>query len=417
MRNGHLHRRLEIFTVDASKRLSAETTHGAEMPFEVVEQRGGSAALYCYRPLTAEFIRDRIGDLATMASFEDAVDVLSGLEATDVYLSEHGEDSIPADPRERAEAVIAVFLGRVYADRSEFGFEPALFEAAYAGLEHTLYEGRCTATIIAPLLGVALDPDTTELSLGDGLALVRGDDLSDAPTDAVWGERDEPNVLLVLTVSQDRASRVPITQARTRFRRVLTALRLFARGGYAIGPVAWARTETGAWRPVAIGARGRPRLLTLIPAGREDELRAFYDLVTRRMPGAGELAWALARFEMGCERVAPFEALTDYLLALRALLEPEGPLSGRLAQRLSVICGRPDEHAALAARMARAIALEHSIIAGLAAPDRGLDGLVGELSEHLRAILRDTLCGHLDADLVGLADELLAEAAAAPAVR
>ena len=168
---------------------------------------------------------------------------------------------------------------------------------------------------------------------------------------------------------------------------------------------------------MAIGASGRPRLLTIVPASREDELRAFYDLVTRRLPGAGELAWALSRFEMGCERVAPFEALTDHLLALRALLEPEGPASGRLAQRLAVICGRPENHAALAARTARVIDLERSVIAGLAAPDRGLDGLIGELSEHLRAILRDALCGHLSADLVGLADELIGEAADAAAPR
>jgi hypothetical protein len=415
VRNGQLHRRLENFTVDASSRLSLQTAGGADMPFEVVEQRGGTASLYCYRPLTAEFIRGRLGELSGLESFDDAASLLADLESTGGYLREHGDERVPADPRARAEAVLATFLTRVFADRSEFGFEPAHFEAAYSALEHALYEGSCTATIIAPLLGVALDPDTTQLALGDGLSLIRGDDLFDAPADAVWGDRDEPNVLLVYERQQDRATRAPVAQARTRFRRVLTALRLFARGGYAIGPVGWARTDAGTWRPTAIGAGGRPRLLTLIPATREDELRAFCDLVTRRLPGAGELSWALARFEMGCERVAPFEALTDHLLALRALLEPEGPASGRLAQRLAVICGRPEDHAGMAARTARAIALEHSIITGLAAPDRGLDACVGELSEHLRAILRDALCGHLAADLVGLADGLLAEAAAAPA--
>ena len=155
---------------------------------------------------------------------------------------------------------------------------------------------------------------------------------------------------------------LPVSIARARFRRILTALRLFERGGYALGPVAWARTEAGSWRPVAIGASGRPRLLTLVAAAQEDELRAFCDLVTRRPPGSGELAWALARFEMGCERLAPFEALTDYLLALRALLEPEGPASGRLAQRLAVICARPEDRAALAQRTARAVSLEHAVI-------------------------------------------------------
>ena len=152
--------------------------------------------------------------------------------------------------------------------------------------------------------------------------------------------------------------------------------------------------------------------MTFIRAEQEDELRAFCNLIARRAPSGGELAWALARFEMGCERLAPFEALTDYLLALRALLEPEGPGSARLAQRLAVLCAQPGKQAELAERAARAIALERSVIAGLAPAQTGIDSLVDEVCEHLRALLRDVLCGHLDVDLRALADELLAEAAA-----
>src|SRR5207249_619848 len=111
--------------------------------------------------------------------------------------------------------------------------------------------------------------------------------------------------------------------------------RLFERGGYALGPLAWTRADGGSWRMVPLGSSGRPRFVTFISPSQEDELRAFCSLVVRRAPSGGELAWALARFEMGCERLAPFEALTDYLLALRALLEPEGPSSGRLAGRLA----------------------------------------------------------------------------------
>jgi hypothetical protein len=115
---------------------------------------------------------------------------------------------------------------------------------------------------------------------------------------------------------------------------------------------------------------------------------------------------------MGCERLAPFEALTDYLLALRALLEPEGPGSGRLAGRLAAICARPEERAALAERVAHAISLERAVIAGLAPAEPGVDALVDELAEHLRALLRDVLCGHLDPDLRGVADRLLAASVA-----
>jgi hypothetical protein len=416
VRNTALHRLLEAFTVDASGRLAAASAQGAEIPFEVTEERGsGRAALYCYRPLTGEFIRSRLPILAQLPSHEPAARALAGLQSLETYLVEHGEARIPADRRGRCETALVVFLEQVFAERSEFGFEPAHFEAAYSSLERSLYEGRSSATVVAPILGVALDPNTTELELGDGLSLIRGDALADAPPEAVWGEGEEPNVLALLALHQERPDRLPVAMARARFRRILSALRLFERGGYALGPLAWARTEAGSWRMVPIGASGRPRLLTLVPAAQEEELRAFCRLVSRRAPGRGELTWALARFEMGCERLAPFEALTDYLLALRALLEPEGPGSGRLAQRLAVICAPPEGRAALARRTAHAISLERAVVTGLAAAQddpTGPDALVDELAEHLRAILRDALCGHLDADLCAVADELLAEAAA-----
>ena len=54
----------------------------------------------------------------------------------------------------------------------------------------------------------------------------------------------------------------PVSLARTRFRRLLTALRLFERGGYALGPLAWTRTDTGSWRPVAVRRQRAARLLT-----------------------------------------------------------------------------------------------------------------------------------------------------------
>ncbi len=424
MRNTTLHGTLEAFTADAAGALAAETAGGAEIPFEVTETAGrpGRAALYCYRPLTGAFIRERLGLLSALPTYAPAAQALAGLEGVEAYLREGGEARIPGEPRERADAAVRLFLGRVFAERSEFGFDPARFEVSYGELERALHEGRCVTTVIAPLLGVALDPATKELPLGGGLSLARGETLADAPAEAVWGAHspdhrvgEEPNVLAVLSTSQERSVRPPVSIARGRFRRILTALRLCERGGYALGPVAWTRTDGGTWRPVAFGSNGRPRFVTLIPAAAEDELRAFCNLIARRAPSGGELAWALARFEMGCERLAPFEALTDYLLALRVLLEPEGAGSGRLAQRLAILCAQPDGRTALAERTAHAISLERAVIAGLAPAEPGVDALVDELAEHLRALLRDVLCGHLDGDLRVVADELLAEVAGASA--
>ena len=165
MRNVTLHRLLESFAVDASSRLCAEAAAGAEMPFELAEERGsGRVTLYCYRPLVDEFIRSRMAALADLPSHADAAHALARCEALDVYLSEHGVKA-PPDPRGRAHAALGVFLESVFIERSGFGFEPAAFEAAYADLERAIYEGHCTATVIAPVLGVALDPDTIELNL------------------------------------------------------------------------------------------------------------------------------------------------------------------------------------------------------------------------------------------------------------
>ena len=52
------------------------------------------------------------------------------------------------------------------------------------------------------------------------------------------------------------------------------------------------------------------------------------------------------------------------------------------------------------------------MIAGLALDGR-LDGLTEELTGHLRALLRDVLCGHLEPDLRALADSILAQDGAA----
>lgn len=133
------------------------------------------------------------------------------------------------------------------------------------------------------------------------------------------------------------------------------------------------------------------------------------ELAHTRAPAIGrpELAWALARFEMGCERSSELEALSDHLLALRALLEPEGPASGLLAGRLAALCAVPEERAGLTRRVLKAIALERDVITGAAVEHASCDALVAELASHLRAVLRDVVCGHLPPDLVRCADSLL----------
>jgi hypothetical protein len=409
VRNADLHAILEAFTTDAATQLAAATAEGAEIPFELVEADGRhrGTPLYCYRPQTEAFIDARLGLLSALATYAPAARALAGLDRVAAYLASRGQP-VPVEPRPRADAALAAFLRVVFAERSEFGFEADRFEAAYRELERALYEGQCLTTVIAPLLGIALADTEGEVSLGEGLSLVWADALADAPIEALRGDGGDPHVLAKLTVTHDPMQPPPLSLARTRFRRLLTALRLFERGGYALGPLAWMRIDTGPWRLVPFTVGGRPRLPVLITGEQEDELRAFCNLVEQRRPFDGEMAWALARFEMGCERLVPFEALTDYLLALRALLEPEGSQSGRLAERLAAICAPEDQREDVADKVTRALALERNVILDTAPSEPGVDELVDEICEHLSALLCDVLCGHLDADLVTLADELLA---------
>ncbi|MDX6668670.1 MAG: hypothetical protein QOK04_2050 [Solirubrobacteraceae bacterium] len=416
MRNRSLHQALLAFTEEAAFQLENDASDGAEVPFELVEAPGARTSLYCYHALTGDFIREHISALGRLPSYAAAARALAGVGGLDVYLRARGERRIPDDPDERADAVLRAFLGAVFGEASDFEFQSERFAHAYRELEGVVYEGRALAAVMVPVLGIELDSD--ELPLEEGFSLVRGDTLADAPAEAVWhasAGSERANVIAVLGTERAEGDSAPITAARVRFRRLLTALRLFEPGGVALGPVAWTRTDAGPWQLVVLGGSGRPRGAPwFVPAAQEDELRGFCNLIARRAPGSGEVGWALARFEMGCERVAPFEALTDYLLALRTLLEPEGPNSGRLASRLAAICAVPERRAVLTERVAHAISLERAVVAGIAPAEHGVDALVEELSEHLRALLRDMVCGHLDRDLVEDADRLLLEGTGTP---
>ncbi len=416
MRNAGLHDVLAEFAEQAAWQLAADTAEGAEVPFELVEESGSSGVpLYCYRPLTDEFIRSRVGALGCLPSYPRAARALEGFGGLEAYLRMRGEPRIPAAPGEQADAMLRSFLGRVFEDSSDFVLEPSRLESAYEELERMIFAARALAQVAAPVRGLVLA--SKEVTIGEGLSLVRADAVDDAPTEIARLAPEDQNApaeaVAVLTVEGAPGDPAPVTEARVRFRRLLTALRLYDAGGFALGPAAWMRIDSGPWQLVALGSGGRAGAHELlITAEGEDELRGFCNLIAKRARRGGELAWALSRFEMGCERLAPFDALTDYLLALRALLEPEGAGSGRLARRLAAICAVAAERATLAERVAHAVSLERAVIGGLPPAEPGVDAIVDELEGHLRALLRDVLCGHLDTDLVRVADDALEEAEA-----
>ena len=413
MRHRPLHAALSAFADEAACQLADATADGAEVPFEIIESRGArrDTPLYCYRPLTETFIRDRVGVLELLPSYPAAARALAALDGVGDYLREQSEPRVPVEPRERADAALRVFVSRVFSEATEFILTPDRFDRAYSELEDALLEGRAEAVVVAPLLGLRLV--SAEVPLGQGLSLIRGEELPDAPAEAVWpSNADEPSVLVCLTLTNDPGAPAPMSEASVRFRRLLTALRLYDPVRVALGPVAWERTGAGPWSIGGLGTSGRPNGVLEIDEPAEDELRAFCNLTARRTPRAGEIAWALRRFELGCERPNAFDALTDHLLALRALLEPEGPQSGRLAGRVAALCATPEQRQQVTERIAHAASLERAFVAGLAPVDGGVEKLLAEVTGHLRALLRDVLCGHLDSDLRSVADELLAQSSA-----
>jgi hypothetical protein len=416
MRDRVLHQALTAFAAQAAERLAADTAQGAQMPFEVIERgggRGGAGAFYCYRPLTGGFIGERIALLAELPAWPAALGALTVLDGVGDYLRARGEERVPAAPRERAAAALRVFLQDVFADAEGFVLVDEHLEAAWRCVHAALFEGRAETVAVVRVLGLRLSGD--EIALGDGVSLWRAGKLPDVPPALAPGEGtgEHETVLAVVAVGEKADGPQPLAAARMRLRRLLTALRLYDQARPALDPLAWWREAGGAWAPVALGVGGAPQGTLALHADAEDELRAFCSLVARRTPNAGELAWALRRHELACERPGAAEGLTDHLLALRALLEPEGPASGRLPGRLAALCALPGERATLAGRVAEATELERGVVAGLAG-GRGAaaEALGAELADHLRALLRDVLCGHLRPDLRELADELIAAEAA-----
>jgi hypothetical protein len=427
MRSRQLETALTKFIESAASQLQAEIDSGAEVPFELGSQTGhsgrGAPRLYCYRALTGAFIAEREDDLERLPGHAQAVKLLEGFDGLDRYLANVGKYREPAGPgparlakgRSRVDAAIRALLADVFDEQTDFEVRPERLQAALERLERSAFTTPSEVTVVATLHGLTIT--SAELSVTKGLTIAHPGALQGMP-DGVGSEGDDESaadhLIVVLTVREqdegtvtDGDARDAIAQGREVLNDLLRALRLFGDGRVALGALAWARVGDGAWNPLALGAGGRPHGMLVVTAEQEDELRAFCNLVSRRAPHGNELAWALRRFELGCGRESSYEALSDHLLALRALLEPEGPSSGLLAGRLAGLCATPGHRVELTERIVRAVALERAVIAGTSVKRAGGQALATEVAGHLRALLRDVICGHLAPDLPALADELL----------
>jgi hypothetical protein len=329
--------------------------------------------------------------LSRLPTYPTALRLLQALPDLPGYLTRRGR-RVPA--HEQPDAALQAFLGAVWADVTDFVFDGQRFEAAYAELEDAAYAGCALSVVITPVEGLVIESD--EVPLGEGLSLVRAVTLTDAPADL----SDDPHATVAVLALESMET------AGRRLRRLQTALRLWDDAEPQLGPTAHARTDGGPWLTISL-ATGLRRADEdcLLSAEEEDPLRAFCGLVSRRTPRAGELAWALRRFELGCERASAVEALTDWLLAARALFADDG--YENVAERLAAICAEAGDRPRLESRVREAVSLERAAMCGFVRPSNEVDALVEELGGCLRAVLRDVLCGHLDPKLRKVADELI----------
>ena len=409
MRNRLLHDALRDFALESAALLTDELRAGAEVEFDVIDEgRRRGPALYRYKPRTESFIGERWHELRELPACERAAEELGAGAA--LWLRVNGLRG------EQAEPALQAMLVRLYEDATSFGFPEERFERVYGEVEATLYRDTVRARAVVPLSGAAIEAD--RIDLGHGLALVRGD-LLEAPQAAVWPEDAcEPAVLCVLTRDAPADEGISAVDANERFAGVVTALRLWAPGFVGLGTPGWSRNDEGEWRALPVeGATlsaGSPTWV--LPANEIPAFCDFFAALDASDPPQG-VAWALRRFEMGCERMRDDEALSDYLLAIRALLDATSESGSGLALRLAALCAEEGTRKDLQGRMEAAMALERTVMnGGPGAGPAGSRELVAELETHLRALLRDVVCGYLDADLKGVADDILLETTPEPYV-
>jgi hypothetical protein len=410
---------LTAFVEQAAARLHADVLAGQEVPFELETRsaRMRGASLYCYRPLTASFVAARFSELRRLDAYGPAAAQLERCDTLDRYLLACGKDA-PKRGERPADAALLALLCEVFDEQSDFA--PSWLTENQERLERSLerLDGSSLPkageiTLVATLHGLAIS--SPEIHLTRGLSIAQPDALQGAPEQALRGGGGAgAQHLLVLYNSADAPSRAEgVADGVEVVRELLRALRLFGDGRIALGSRAWARAGEGEWNTLAVGSGGHPHGILLVSAEQEDELRAFCNLVSRRTPHETPIAWALRRFELGCDRPSEYEALSDHLLALRALigapseLQPDGAPDGLLAARLAALCATPERHSEVLQRTLAAFELERETIAGAASPRAGGLAIARDLADHLRALLRDVICGHLQPDLAGLADRLL----------
>ncbi|HEX9966392.1 MAG TPA: hypothetical protein VGB06_00450, partial [Solirubrobacterales bacterium] len=328
VRDPLLNEALKRLAAEAATRFTTLVASGEQIPFDVTETEGPDSLFHSYVPLTARFVREREDELRTLPAFEPAREAIDLAGVAAPYLEQRGEP-VPPQPAERAARMLTVFLASLWDGCAEFALDRERLDNALAVLDAEIGDVDEADVIVAPIVGLRMP--IARLELAHGVQIVCADNF-DAPIEAMRSEGMnraawEPQFLAVAEQGDGPDSAGAALQ---QLHEVISVMRLFKRGGVGLGPHAFAPTGEGHWRRLATGApapRNAGYRLSEEDAAELAELAR--ELETQPDP-TGPLAWAVRRFELGCERPTPLEGLSDHLLALRAVLDGHGPVGASL---------------------------------------------------------------------------------------
>jgi hypothetical protein len=405
VRDPLLNEALRRLAAEAATRFSTLVASGDQIPFDVAEQAGPDEAFFhSYVPLTARYVREREGELRSLPAFEPAREAVELAGVAAPYLEQRGE-TVASDPGERAAQMLSVFMASLWDGCTELSLDRDRLEGALAVLDAEAGDIDEADIVIVPIVGLQMP--VARLQLPHGAQLVRADTF-EAPIEAMRSEGMgraawEPQFLAIAEQGEGADS---AAAALRQLGELVSVMRLFKRGGVGLGPHAFAPTGEGSWRRIATGApapRGDNYKLNEEEAS---ELAEFAETLEARPDPTGPLAWAVGRFELGCERPSALDGLSDHLLALRSVLDGQGPVGASLPMRAAALisAGSTDRLAARE-RVEAAMELERAQMAG--APSEAASELAGWMEESVRRILREAALGELGTDLNEVADETL----------
>lgn len=405
VRDPLLNEALRRLAAEAATRFTTLVASGDQIPFDVAEQAGPDEAFFhSYVPLTARYVRERESELRSLPAFEPAREAVAMAGVAAPYLEQRGE-AVPPEPGERAARLLTFFIASLWDGCAEFSLDRERLEDALAVLDAEAGDVDEADLVVVPIIGLQMP--IARLQLPHGMQLVRADAF-EAPIEAMHSEGMgraawEPQFLAIAEQGEGADS---AAAALRQLSELISVMRLFKGGGVGLGPYAFAPTGEGRWRRIATGApapRGDGYRLTQEETA---QLVEFAETLEARPDPAGPLAWAVRRFELGCERPSSPEGLSDHLLALRAVLDGQGPVGASLPMRAAaLIAGGSTGRLGARERIEAALELERAEMAG--APAAGGAELAAWLEGSVRRILRDAALGELGTDLNEVADQTL----------